>query len=329
MIPEDKNLTGEQIQNILDVFLYKALEPIILNSSAFTTQVVYVLTLISTNRKRKPSSLPRERTVDLLCHYLAASSPAERYRAIRDCRLERSFLHVFIKRYLSDVTDYVRRYNACCLTRDRNELQYLNETAKRKGCSHRKNLYAIVQNSQAYLKLFYEYRSLVLNKYVKKASSHAKRFTTSNGSHIDFNDARQGILKSIIVALDKYDSDKGALTTYINWWVLNAQTCKTDHEYGIAYVVPQAQKKKIAEQTSTQLNHSVSLDAMLGDESDRSLHSMLGDNPNHDEDMEREADDLIVRQLVKAADLRGIVRLILDIDEVFTTEDYVAMQPKV
>src|SRR5690606_36939465 len=128
------------------------------------------------------------------------------------------------------------------------------------------------------------------------------------------------------LAIDKYDSNKGALTSYINWWILNAQTCNTsEHEYGIAYVVPQSHRKKIAEKSTGYLNHSVSLDDLVNEESSKNLHSLIGDGYDVAEDFERGETSRMIMYLAKHADINGCARLTLDIGEYFSPEELAVM----
>lgn len=324
-MPLDKNLTGEQIQQVLDLFLYKALEPIILNSDVFDAQVSYVLALVSANRKRKPSSLPRERIIELLCKFLISTDRAEKFKLLREARLERSFLHVFISRFLKRYEPYVVSYRKFVIASAREravQKANLDALALDAGCETRAGLYRILTIAFPYLNKFYECRSLVLDHYLKMSSRQAKIYIQANGGNFDFHDVRQSILKSILLAIDKYDSNKGALTSYINWWILNAQTCGTsEHEYGIAYTIPQSHRKRIAEQSTGYINYSVRLDDVSSDGTTRDLHSVLGDDANISEDFERDEMSSIIQYLAKCADVRGCARLVLDIGEYFSSKE--------
>lgn len=329
-MPLDKNLTGEQIQQVLDLFLYKALEPIILNTDVFDAQVSYILALVSANRKRKPSSLHRDRIIELLCRFLVSTDRAEKFKLLREARLERSFLHVFASRFLSRYEGYSDKYAKMMLVSHRERLLVkgeLDRDAMLAGCNNRQGLYRIMTIGSAYLKKFYECRSLVLDHYLKLSSSQAKMYIQANGTNFDFYDVRQSILKSVLVAIDKYDSNKGALTSYINWWILNAQTCGTsEHEYGIAYTIPQSHRKRIAEKNTGYMNYSVSLDDVLsGEDNNRTLHSVLGGDRDVLEDFEQNETDILVMYLAKFADVRGCARLVLDIGEYFTADELEVM----
>lgn len=325
----DKNLTGEQIQKVMDMLLYKALEPLVLNSEIFDSQVSHVLTLVATNRKRKLSSVPREELIENLCSFLTHTDRNFKFRTIRESRVERSFVHGFIKRFLDDNRDFLPAYHQFLLDPSKDNKAKVDNLAWIGARVKRSAMYRMVTLSEGYLKKFYDFRSDVLANYLRHSSAQAKSHMNANqNNQLDFLDLKQSILKAIVVALDKYDSSKGALTTYINWWVLNAQTCSADHEYGVAYTVPQSQKRKLAEGRSTEINFSVSLDALKkpGEDDERNLYSTLSDGHFMDEDFERLEAQQLVQLLAKEVDREGVARLTLDIGEFFTKEELELMR---
>lgn len=323
----DKNLTGEQIQKVMDMLLYSSLEPIMLHSDIFDEQISLMLSVVTTNRKRKLSSLPREELISNLCTILVISDRKKKFELFKSCRMERSFIHCFIKFFLHDNREFLDLYRQFIYKPSKDIRNTLDNIAYvNGGCSSRVHMYDIALNSKAYLEKFYEFRSKVLDNYLRHSSTQAKsHMSMSSGTQMDFHDLKQSILKAMVVALDKYDSSKGALTTYINWWVLNAQTCGSDHEYGVAYLVPQSQKKKLFEGSSGEVNFSVSLDALkTGDEKD--LHEILSNDGTLTESIEQVQEMDIVRLLVKSIDRHGIARLVLDIGEVFSDYEINAMR---
>ena len=65
MIPV-RNLTGGQLQTLMDALLYSALRPIVENTDAFQPQLEYVLTLLVMNKKRRPCACDPDHAM----HYL-------------------------------------------------------------------------------------------------------------------------------------------------------------------------------------------------------------------------------------------------------------------
>lgn len=323
----DKNMTGEQIQQIMDMFLLKALEPLILYTNVFDAQVEYLLLLIATNRKRKLSSLDREVVVEKLAAYLAVTDRQARFALIKETRIERSFIHRFIRAFVQDNATYVKDYNAFVENPTRTAQVKFDKIAARVGMCSRHDMYKALQISAPFLKKFYEFRNMIVTHHIKHGSKLAKAHTSRSGSNSSFRDLVQSIHRSTITAMDKYDSRLGALTSYIGTWTRNAITTTKEHEYGIAYTVPQAQRKKLYEGTSTEVNFSTSLDAMFSgddDEGSMGLHAMIADE-SMEQDMEQTQTVTIIQKLAKKVDPLGLARLSMDIGEYFTQGERLIM----
>lgn len=318
----DKNLTGEQIQQIMDMLLYKALEPIILYTDAFDAQVEYLLYLITTNRKRKLTSIDRDEVLCSLASFLTETNRQTKLKIIQGARIERYFIHGFIAKFCDGAQSYLAGYMDCLKNPDPAKEANLDAYSRRHVGIPRQDLFKIYNISAAYINRFYDYRSTVVGHYVKNVSKLAKAHTNISTSNTSFHDLRQSILRNTITALDKYDSRKGALTSYINTWAKNATTTAKEHEYGIAYTIPQSQRRKMVDGTSAEKNFSVSLDSLYSenDEESLALYGILSET-SMDEDMEREDTVNTVQRVSKVVDTQGIARLTLEIGEYFTKKE--------
>lgn len=323
------NLTGEQIQQVMDMLLYKALEPIILYTNAFDPQVEYLLMLLAANGKRKLSSLGRDVVVESLAAYLVHTDRKKKFELIRSARIERFFVHSFIKRFVDDNSAFIKQYVDFIQAPNNVKRTNLDNRAVIIGGCKRSDFYNAVRISSAYISQFYAYRETIIGHYLKHSSKQAKAYAQGHGN-TDFMDLRQSILKAVITALDKYDSRKGALTSYINFWIFNAATSSTEHEYGIAYTIPQTQKKKLFDGQSSEVNFSVSLDSLTknsdDDETSSVLHSTLTEDNQLDNDMEQMESSRIVQALSKFVDKKGVARLCLDIGEYFSKAELQQMR---
>ena len=316
----DKNMTGEQVQQIMDMLLYKALEPLILFTGVFDAQIEYLLVLIATNRKRKLSSLEREVVVEKLAAYLSVTDRRQKFEFVRSARLERFFIHRFIKHFVEANFDYTKQYKDFLTNPTREKQVALDTIAGHVGRCGRKELYKTLILADAYLEEFYKYRNMVIGQYVKNSNKLAKAHVTQSHNNSSYRDLVQSIIKSIITALDKYDSAKGALSSYIATWAKNATTTTKEHEYGIAYTVPQTQRRKLFDGTSTEVNYGVSLDALHNEDDEdgsMALHAVLAPANALDHDLEQEESVRIVQKLAKKVDPLGIARLSMDIGEFF------------
>lgn len=322
------SMTGGQIQEALDYLIYQSLEPIVLYSDIFDIQVAHLLAVASTNRKRKLSALEREDFISKLCNALYKKGE-EKLEILRGCKIERGFVYNFVVNFLKHTHGYRDLYCEHLMCPDFKKKQILERrltVVETNVGFTREFLYQTIGLSESWLELAYSFRNKIVMQYQKHSLKQAKSFCDMKGENFDFNDVSQNLLTAVTKAVDKYDSGKGALTSYINFWILNAQTYANPehgHEYNVAYTIPQIHKKNIAGvNTSGSTNFSVSLDAMLNadDEGSDLLNLMVGDE-GVDKSLEarNEIDNMLY--LIKAADLKGIGRLYLDIDEFFSAKE--------
>lgn len=333
---QTKNLTGDQISEIMDTLLYNALEPVVLYTDIFDIQLSHLHSVITRNKKRKLVALDRDDAINVLCQIQLEEDRQEKFKLIRKIGIERSFVHCFIKRVLDKYLEEFNQLYSWFLTNHQGSrkkwARRLDLIQSDLGAHKRSDLYLCFNQSSDYLKMFYAYQQDVAKEYVRLCSTQAKQHIVANPhNHYDFLDVRQGLLQNVIIALNKYDANKGALTSYIKWWMFNAQTCSSsEHEYGIAYTVPQGQKKKLAvEGSNAMVNFSTSLDQIVEDEDGDSTEN-LHNRVTNDYDLSSEVADMKeakhIMYLAKHADINGCARLTLDIGEVFSNSEQERMR---
>lgn len=322
-----ENLTGGQIQKCLDFLILESLAPIIRNSSIFDTQVVYLLSMVTKNKKRKLSALPREEFISILCRYLATTDPDKKLEFLQQAKIERGFLYNFVVNVLKKLENFIPVYHENMLCVDSHESYRLQQKMKTMAASvgmSPERAFTVCNQSADYVELAYSFRNSIVNNYIKYAYKQAKIFCTSKSSNFDFQDVWHNFLAAVTKAIDKYDCSKGALTSYIKWWILNVQTSVTDHghEYGIAYVIPQLHRKGLAlKNPQNRVNFGVSLDCLLAGE-DSTAVSELPISEGLEEQLAKTEANEEIRYLIKKADTRsGLARLYLDIDEHFSQKE--------
>lgn len=329
-----KSLTGGQIQNILDELIYCSLAPLIRTSKAFDLQVVYLLGMTAKNRKRKLSALDRTVFISTLCHCLITNDAEKKISLLSEAKIERSFVYNFVVKFLESTNDYIELYRAQMLATTSQKLvinQKLRAIESNVGADL-KTLYTSINEARSYLELAYEFRNNIVKNYLRHAYKQARAFCANKQNTTDFNCVYQNFLTSIIKAVDKYDCSKGALTSYINFWILNAQTTNNSehgHEYGIAFAIPQLQRKAMAmDKNHAGSNFSVSIDAKIT--TVEGMSTALKDNivgcRGLDDDMEQRQEENTVQHLIKAIDKKGLARLYLGIDETYNEEEFAVMR---
>lgn len=325
------NMTGEQIQEILDTLIYESLAPIIRTSDAFDVQIVYLLGLTAKNRKRKLSALPHVEFINRMCRCLLTDDREKKIQILRSSKIERGFVYNFVVKFLKETEDYIPLYQKYLFAKgvEKMTLDMRLAVIEANVNSDRNKLFSVINVAHDYMELAYKFKNSVVSNYIKHAYKQAKSFCAMKGANFDFEDVYQNFLTAVTKAVDKYDCSKGALTSYINWWVLNAQNGGSSsdhgHEYGIAYSIPALHRKQMTGAAAgTEVNFGVSLDQALANESGEAgselIEYIVGDE-GIDVGLEHEQELNTVRYLAKRADINGIARLYLDIDEVFSKRE--------
>jgi hypothetical protein len=114
------NLTGGQIQTVMDTLLYDSLRELVLRTSVFDTQLAYLLSLATSNKKRRIfSGATRERALTLLVLALSTEDKEEKMSLISSLQMERHFIYVFLKNFLTQYYDqYMELYRKFLICRD-------------------------------------------------------------------------------------------------------------------------------------------------------------------------------------------------------------------
>lgn len=327
-----ENLTGGQIQEILDFLIIESAAPIIRITEAFDLQVTHLLVTAARNKKRKLSALPREDFIDILCQVLSTRVAERKIELLMTAKIERGFIYKFVRNFMEHTEFYEVVYQKYMVSSGVERQRYEGKLRAIESLvgAPRLKLFNARQSIQDYMELMYKFRNSIVEQYLKFAFKQAKIFVAQKGDNFDFSDVYQNFLTAVTKAVDKYDCSKGALTSYIQYWILNAQSSTSDHghEYGVAYTIPQLQKKALAITGSNgkgvatnQVNFGVSLDQLTNEEDGTKLSDYIESPGSIEDTLERKQELNEVRYLVKAADIRGLARLYLEIDEVFTAKE--------
>ena len=323
------NLTGGQIQEVMDGLLYHCLSPIILNTNSFDQQLTYMVHLIISNKKRRPYSCEKDNALTYIVKALHCTDRETKLGYIRKLKLERNFVYMFIQKFIERYYRQFMKVYAEFINGDPAARGKLEIICAELGCDSRNDLYQALTQCHRYLPEFKAYFQSIVNDYLLFCTQQAKvSLSASNGRNYDFGDLKQNFLRNVIVAINKYDCGRGALTGYIKFWIMNARTSgASEHEYGIAYIVPQTKRRDIANGNAHDVNFSISLDHQSDDEDGDGLHDKIGgltEELDGEMDISRKVTRLAL--LAKSADPYGVARLVMDLPEVFTPEEIEKMR---
>lgn len=318
------NLSGAQIQYILDFYLYSSLQPIILHSNVFDIQIAHMLFTAICNKKRKISALDKDKFINQTSLALCCTDKSKKFDIIKGLKLERKFVFLFIAGFLKEASSFNALYQEWLTCSSENEFiidKKLSVIESSLGMN-RGNIFVSLLQISENLEMAYTFRNSIVLNYHKLALQEAGKTVKQKGKTYSLTDLSQNILTSIIKAFDKYDSERGALTSYVKSWIQNAQTYENTthgHQYGVAYTIPQSQRTKIAQNKSNAVNFAISLDALIQteDEENNGLHEILVGEQSVEQKIVNEDEENVILSLVKKVDNTGIVRLYYNIDETF------------
>lgn len=253
-----KNLSAHQIAKTLDDFIFAALKPILQTSHLVNLAYCEVLYFYALGNKKRKITAHEHRAdfMDLLFTFLMADDIDVKAAALRSFKIERQINFRIINVYRNGFKNWPTLYSALLnpslprLERATHlvlERQLRQATVSKEDAS-RYDLFVAQKSVQQFSDLAYTFRRWVVEKYIRWAHKKAMSFIRQTALHIDPDDLLENLFVAIMTAIDKYHSDKGALTSYIEYWVKNGATqAAGGHEYGVAYQIPPAQRRKMIE----------------------------------------------------------------------------------
>lgn len=320
----EMNLSGGAIQSVLDDLIYNALKPIVLNSEVFDEQMTYVLSKAGHNNKRKHSALDRDKFISIMVRYHIEENREKKFEALQKAKIERMFLFSFLTNWMDAVKDYTSIYSEYVAAKGKNkeDLDKRLLAIEQVVSIGRDKLFQTILTVEFCKTQAEDFRNAIVAKYLKHAWKEAKKFVDMNKSRsFSFDDIYQNFISAVSHAIDRYDCSKGALTSYINFWILRERTADTfQFENGLAYSVPQGIKTQMAKGKYGDQNFSVSIH--LQTEDGGTLSDVIPDSaltPEQSYVAQQDLDD--IRRLAKYADPKGLGRLYLDIDEYFSQKE--------
>lgn len=316
------NLTGSQITKVFNVINNQMIYHLNLFTEVLDQNFIQLLGWVTNNRRKKISSLPRAKLLKLLYYSVYCMDKKGKYKTYCQLKLDRSYTRSLVSNFLAETKGYpelYRKYSAGSIS----NLELLRMTEIESVCTcERDYLYPLIENLNSLLELSQAFKEQLIAKYYKFIWSQVKKTISDTSRHFDSNCLMQNYVAAALKAIDRYDSNKGALTSYIRYWILNSQqSAEESPEYGIAYYVPATQRLAKAINGGTVLdisedNFSASLEDML-DKDEAASQNLTDGAPCPSSLTEGKVNYLNILKLSKIADPLGISRISLGIEEYF------------
>lgn len=307
----EENLTGGQIQQILDKILYDCVY-VVLPFGLFDDLVVNILSSSVLDRRRKISNADYDHSINLMCSIVLRNSD-DLFDDMRQLKLERTAylkkLNFLVEKV--EESNYVQLYNKWLTKRSKSLEEKLRKVEDLLNID-RGSLYSVYQNVKMNLTIFMEFKTSIVSQFINLAHKYTSTQIKHKNKNLNYDDLFQNIISAVSKAIDKYDSSKGALTSYVKYWIINAQNQDNSHIDGLAYEITNNQRQKVARKEVADVNFSSSLSE---------AQHVVQENSSPEEILEEKDSMQRMLYLVKSADVDGIFRLTNNIDEYFSEDE--------
>jgi hypothetical protein len=245
------NPSSVQIADTLDYLIFKAIKPVIYNTHYVEKTLVEIISFVAVNGRRKLSKISQQELTDMLFTIIVSNNNDEKYNLLKKIRLERSVYFMLLDSLhrLGDI--YIKSFIVTKTSTDKNTVyiayRTIDQIKRLVGVKNEKALLKTFTVSNFWKDQAYNFRGMIIEKYIKLAYNESLKLIASTKLHIDQNDLFTDLVSSIPKAIDKFDPEKGTLTSYIKWWFLDAGVSgNKTHEYGNVFVMtPQTRKKHL------------------------------------------------------------------------------------
>lgn len=244
------NLSGRQIMSILDRLLRGALQPIVNLTNLARRGLCDALVQFSFDSRRRFGSLERQETIDSLFSSVVTQRSRDHARLVLTMSMDRSvgsqIVAMFLKR-TRGLADIERRAQLGIDVRPT-----LSSLGRSIGCSEPERLPAARVWAQHYMDLYEEFKSRVVFKYNRLIISQARAAAKHSALPMDMEETVKNYGMAVAKALDKYNADRGALTSYVQQWLKNERTNpEFDPRYAQSFGLSGGSRRDVASRYSS------------------------------------------------------------------------------
>lgn len=217
----DKFLSGSQVEYLLDFFLIKTIEPLC-QTLWFKNQLCLIIDKSIREPKFKISNKDKKETILNILNACNSLDKDFIILQIKLASLDRSYISDIVLKFLDlgkniknkEISFFKNIFKNTFDLKDSEDLYLIEQYFQGITSGSLVNIYNKVN---FWFKKYLEFRELLIGKYYRYAFQYAKTYKLKKPT-IDESCLFKSLLLSINTALDKYNSSKGALTSYISMW---------------------------------------------------------------------------------------------------------------
>jgi len=219
----DTNYTTYQWLHTLDFFIESALDPMATAYPDFMDNYFAKVVAWQTTRPSVKFTRNHKDTLASALFNSITTEGAEKRKHQKSMLLNRGILFGAIASYLQTVNTYMQLHSVCgvysSMPSSRRKL-LIALAEERVGSEY---LHAATLQTMYWAQKAYDFKALIVKKYVRLAIMNAKRTYADVKFVIRLNDIIQTYLVFLSKAIDRCDSRQGVLTTFIQTWFYSAR----------------------------------------------------------------------------------------------------------
>lgn len=302
-----ENLSSNQIAETLDDLMFKFMEKVILNTDYVEYVITELIIHIFTDARRKFSRTPKKELQDALFSFIVCSNKAMKPKLLRDLRLERTVYFKILENFTKLANEYIEELPACLKAGKPSDKIIEIERAAH---SINSNFYSVCVGTLFWSKRIYDFRNMIVQKYVRLARVEANKAASATGLNISVDDLHRGLINAIFKGINKYDQTTGTLTDCIKWWFKDAVTNQSYHEEGVAYTIPSQIRKKMLGSGVVNISEPIGPNTMK-----------ITDEESVSKTMEQEEEHIVIANIACRVDNQKIFVLLNGLKYTPTEED--------
>jgi hypothetical protein len=276
------------------------------------------------DHRRKLSAVNKEHLGLLIYQIMVEDDKDRKWELLQKTRLERTIwfyvlkeFHERIKTYLELENTYI---NGLMSGKSEIKLAVINKQMydiERQFGSKRSKLGPAIRWSQEYFDLYIEFKNSVIKKYVRLAYQETSKIVRYSKVLLDRKSVFDNLLLSVSKAIDKFDSSKGTLTGYIQFWFMDAKSnSRFTHEDGRAYDVSTNKRRQISDDYSK----GISADTNLSYSIEKYMH-LRDDKESIEEEMVNHAHEKNFIKIINQVRSTRAVHLVMDIPYILNQDE--------
>lgn len=311
------NLSSNQISQILDKFLYSALQPIVFYSNYAESFLINIIYQIYNDHRRKFSILTKEELINNIYITIASEDKNIKWKYILNMRLERTIWQNVVYSFIEKCKNYdlyERKY-----INSKNKIKWNNKLCEIENNVKvdRKYLSIVISQSKYNINMFRKFKHMIIEKYLRMAYIESIKDAKATSLQIDTDSLYANYILAIDKAIDKYDNTKGTLTSYIQYWLKDAlSNPKYDHQYGKSYDISPNSQRKLAKNYGNSNNTN-----LLTYVEDNELNNSLSDENTAELNLINEINRQELISIINKVKGTKIIKIIHNIPYNFNNEE--------